>query len=157
MVLKSFVLQKEILKCNKKQSESKFLTAMSKEHKQLRSIVEDGKGKLQWERSVTRIFVFCFRIVFANIWNDLVIWILIAMPRDIPAAALANLESLASTDFKANLGRIIHDIYQVIIIIVIKIKIIMIIYIFRRLTQCSLTCHRATTRSAPSTGDTFHS
>merc|ERR1712210_210970 len=32
--------------------------------------------------------------------------------RDIPAAALANLESLASTDFKANLGRIIHDIYQ---------------------------------------------
>merc|ERR1712106_777942 len=32
--------------------------------------------------------------------------------RDIPAAALANLESLASTDFKANLGKIIHDIYQ---------------------------------------------
>merc|ERR1712117_825578 len=32
--------------------------------------------------------------------------------RDIPAAALANLESLASTDFKANLGKIIHEIYQ---------------------------------------------
>merc|ERR1712086_1162703 len=32
--------------------------------------------------------------------------------RDIPAAALANLESLASTDFKANLGKIIHDICQ---------------------------------------------
>jgi len=32
--------------------------------------------------------------------------------RDIPAAALANLESLAATDFKANLGKIIHDIYQ---------------------------------------------
>merc|ERR1712077_81650 len=32
--------------------------------------------------------------------------------RDIPPAALANLESLASTDFKANLGKIIHDIYQ---------------------------------------------
>merc|ERR1711990_15681 len=32
--------------------------------------------------------------------------------RDIPAAALANLESLASSDFKANLGKIIHDIYQ---------------------------------------------
>merc|ERR1712123_28263 len=32
--------------------------------------------------------------------------------RDIPAAALANLESLVSTDFKANLGKIIHDIYQ---------------------------------------------
>merc|ERR1712083_1238749 len=32
--------------------------------------------------------------------------------RDIPATALANLESLASSDFKANLGKIIHDIYQ---------------------------------------------
>merc|ERR1711983_94352 len=32
--------------------------------------------------------------------------------RDIPAAALANLESLASSDFKANLGKIIHVIYQ---------------------------------------------
>merc|ERR1712128_55596 len=32
--------------------------------------------------------------------------------RDIPAAALANLEKLASGDFKDNLGKIIHDIYQ---------------------------------------------
>merc|ERR1712106_478401 len=32
--------------------------------------------------------------------------------RDIPAAALTNLESLAASDFKANLGKIIHDIYQ---------------------------------------------
>merc|ERR1719494_131023 len=32
--------------------------------------------------------------------------------RDIPAAALANLEKLASGDFKGNLGKIIHDIYQ---------------------------------------------
>merc|ERR1711910_39380 len=32
--------------------------------------------------------------------------------RDIPPAALSNLESLASSDFKANLGKIIHDIYQ---------------------------------------------
>merc|ERR1712025_1404238 len=32
--------------------------------------------------------------------------------RDIPAAALANLGKLASSDFKANLGQIIHDIYQ---------------------------------------------
>merc|ERR1711935_288990 len=32
--------------------------------------------------------------------------------REIPAASLANLEKLASTDFKANLGAIIHDIYQ---------------------------------------------
>merc|ERR1712233_39827 len=60
---------------------SKTFVAWMEDHKQLRSLVEEGKGKLQWER-------------------------------DIPAAALANLESLASTDFKANLGRIIHDIYQ---------------------------------------------
>merc|ERR1712001_797896 len=32
--------------------------------------------------------------------------------RDIPPAALSNLENLAKTDFKGNLGQIIHDIYQ---------------------------------------------
>jgi len=32
--------------------------------------------------------------------------------RDIPAESLANLENLANSDFKANLGKIIHDIYQ---------------------------------------------
>jgi len=32
--------------------------------------------------------------------------------RDIPPAALANLESLAAKDFKGNLGKIVHDIYQ---------------------------------------------
>merc|ERR1712042_173309 len=32
--------------------------------------------------------------------------------RDIPPAAMSNLESLAKSDFKANLGKIIHDIYQ---------------------------------------------
>merc|ERR1712051_1993 len=32
--------------------------------------------------------------------------------RDIPPAALGNLESLAAKDFKGNLGNIIHDIYQ---------------------------------------------
>merc|ERR1712059_74137 len=32
--------------------------------------------------------------------------------RDIPPEALANLEALAKTDFKGNLGTIIHDIYQ---------------------------------------------
>merc|ERR1711978_183277 len=32
--------------------------------------------------------------------------------RDIPPAALKNLEDLAKGDFKANLGEIIHDIYQ---------------------------------------------
>merc|ERR1739844_771341 len=32
--------------------------------------------------------------------------------RDIPSAALNNLESLANSDFKANLGKIIHGIYQ---------------------------------------------
>merc|ERR1712042_143086 len=57
-----------------------FVQSME-EHSQFRDMVDEGKGKLQWER-------------------------------DIPAAALANLESLATTDFKANLGKIIHDIYQ---------------------------------------------
>ena len=32
--------------------------------------------------------------------------------RDIPPAALSNLEGLADKDFKGNLGQIIHDIYQ---------------------------------------------
>merc|ERR1711934_1056025 len=32
--------------------------------------------------------------------------------RDIPPAALSNLETLAKGDFKGNLGKIIHDIYQ---------------------------------------------
>merc|ERR1712002_227533 len=32
--------------------------------------------------------------------------------RDIPPAALSNLEKLAAGDFKGNLGKIIHDIYQ---------------------------------------------
>merc|ERR1712111_210140 len=32
--------------------------------------------------------------------------------RDIPPAALSNLENQAKGDFKANLGKIIHDIYQ---------------------------------------------
>merc|ERR1712098_834802 len=60
---------------------AKIFSDYMKEHANLATIVEEGKGKLQWER-------------------------------DIPAAALSNLESLASTDFKANLGKIIHDIYQ---------------------------------------------
>merc|ERR1712241_920367 len=46
----------------------------------LRTICDDGKGKLQWER-------------------------------EIPQDALDNLNNLATTDFKANLGKIIHDIY----------------------------------------------
>jgi len=60
---------------------AKSFVQYMEEHGSLRNIVEEGKGKLQWER-------------------------------DIPAAALSNLESLASSDFKANLGKIIHDIYQ---------------------------------------------
>merc|ERR1711915_1019551 len=47
----------------------------------LDTLIDSGKGNLQWER-------------------------------DIPPAALANLEDLASKDFKGNLGKIIHDIYQ---------------------------------------------
>jgi len=46
-----------------------------------RTLIDAGKGNLQWER-------------------------------DIPPAALANLEGLAAKDFKGNLGKIIHDIYQ---------------------------------------------
>merc|ERR1711902_35468 len=57
-----------------------FVTFMDAQP-ELRGLVDEGKGNLQWER-------------------------------DIPAAALANLESLANSDFKANLGKIIHDIYQ---------------------------------------------
>jgi len=60
---------------------SKTFVQYMEEHAALRNIVEEGKGKLQWER-------------------------------DIPGSALANLETLASADFKANLGKIIHDIYQ---------------------------------------------
>merc|ERR1712062_942746 len=60
---------------------NKTFVQFMEEHSGLRSMIDEGKGRLQWER-------------------------------DIPAAALSNLESLATTDFKANLGKIIHDIYQ---------------------------------------------
>merc|ERR1711909_150163 len=51
------------------------------ENTSLRSMVDTGKGNLQWER-------------------------------DIPPAALSNLGNLAKSNFKGNLGQIIHDIYQ---------------------------------------------
>merc|ERR1712165_241574 len=57
----------------------KFEVWMDK-NKNLRTIREEGKGKLQWER-------------------------------DIPQDALDNLQNLANSDFKKNLGKIIHDIY----------------------------------------------
>jgi len=57
----------------------KFVDWME-EHASLRTICEEGKGKLQWER-------------------------------DIPQDALDNLQNLANSDFKQNLGKIIHDIY----------------------------------------------
>jgi len=57
----------------------KFVDWMG-ENANLRTICEEGKGKLQWER-------------------------------DIPQDALDNLQNLANTDFKQNLGKIIHDIY----------------------------------------------
>merc|ERR1711872_725260 len=60
---------------------SKTFVAFMEAQPEFRSLIEAGKGDLQWER-------------------------------DIPAAALANLETLAKGDFKANLGKIIHDIYQ---------------------------------------------
>merc|ERR1712073_114253 len=61
----------------------KVATTFSKwmdDHSNLRTICDEGKGKLQWER-------------------------------EIPQEALDNLNNLATTDFKANLGKIIHDIY----------------------------------------------
>merc|ERR1712073_139658 len=85
--------------------------------------------------------------------------------RDIPPAALSNLENLAKTDFKANLGQIIHDIYQTAHVMFSdmpqgdhkkRAK-----YRFasrssttstRLLTLCSVTCLRETTRREPSTG-----
>merc|ERR1711988_2000452 len=60
---------------------TKTFAQFMEEKNKLRTIVDEGKGKLQWER-------------------------------DIPPEALANLESLASSDFKGNLGKIIRDIYQ---------------------------------------------
>merc|ERR1719431_806451 len=57
-----------------------FVQFMEK-NSNLRTLIDTGKGNLQWER-------------------------------DIPPEALANLESLVAKDFAANLGKIIHDIYQ---------------------------------------------
>merc|ERR1719362_1926448 len=58
----------------------KTFSAYMEEHANLRTVCEEGKGKLQWER-------------------------------DIPQDDLDNLVNLANTDFDANLGKIIHDIY----------------------------------------------
>merc|ERR1739848_465803 len=58
----------------------KTFSAYMEEHANLRTICEEGKGKLQWER-------------------------------DIPQDDLDNLVNLANSDFNANLGKIIHDIY----------------------------------------------
>merc|ERR1712203_249304 len=58
----------------------KTFSAYMEEHANLRTICEEGKGKLQWER-------------------------------DIPQDDLDNLVNLANTDFNANLGKILHDIY----------------------------------------------
>merc|ERR1711988_1384785 len=60
---------------------TKTFAQFAADNTNLKTMIETGKGNLQWER-------------------------------DIPPAALANLENLAKTDFKANLGQIIHDIYQ---------------------------------------------
>merc|ERR1712024_283939 len=54
----------------------KSFAAFCEENKDVRDMVDNGKGNLQWER-------------------------------DIPPAALSDLENLAKTDFKANLGQII--------------------------------------------------
>jgi len=59
----------------------KTFVQFMEENASQRTLIDSGKGDLQWER-------------------------------DIPPAALANLEELAKKDFKGNLGKIIHDIYQ---------------------------------------------
>merc|ERR1712050_488566 len=59
----------------------KTFAQFMEENASLRTLIDTGKGNLQWER-------------------------------DIPPAALANLEDLAAKDFQGNLGKIIHDIYQ---------------------------------------------
>merc|ERR1739844_92941 len=59
----------------------KTFVAYMDEHSGLRTTVEEGKGKLQWERPI-------------------------------PENELAGLQALANSDFQANLGKIIHDIYQ---------------------------------------------
>merc|ERR1712203_678218 len=82
-VRESAVLAKDA-KYNTPASELKMpktFVAYMEEHAALRTMVEEGKGKLQWERPI-------------------------------PQEALASLETLANADFQANLGKIIHDIYQ---------------------------------------------
>merc|ERR1712080_70885 len=60
---------------------TKTFTAFMEEKKELREMIVEGKGTLQWER-------------------------------DIPPASRKTREDLAKGDFKATLGKIIHDIYQ---------------------------------------------
>merc|ERR1712106_373219 len=60
---------------------SRTFVEYMEENAAFRTLIDAGKGNLQWER-------------------------------DIPPAALANLEGLAAKDFMGNLGKIIHDIYQ---------------------------------------------
>merc|ERR1712112_235027 len=78
-----------------------FQTFMADQPK-LRTLIDEGKGDLQWER-------------------------------DIPPAALANLENLAKGDFKLT-----------------SAKSFMIST--RQLTRCSWTCPRETTKRGPSIG-----
>jgi len=59
----------------------KTFVAYMDEHSVLRTTVDEGKGKLQWERPI-------------------------------PPDELAGLQAMANSDFNANLGKIIHDIYQ---------------------------------------------
>merc|ERR1712025_515715 len=60
---------------------SRSFVEFMEENASLRTLIDTGKGNLQWER-------------------------------DIPPAALVNLEGLVAKDFQGNLGKIIHDIYQ---------------------------------------------
>merc|ERR1712111_267040 len=78
---KSFSLTSGKVSCpTEKLALKRTFSAYIEEHANLRTICEEGKGKLQWER-------------------------------DIPQDDLDNLVNLANSDFNANLGKIIHDIY----------------------------------------------
>ncbi len=73
--------------------------AYMEEHSNLRKICEEGKGKLMTSSSLSSLLTLYSKIGKLQ-WE-----------RDIPQEALDNLQNLANSDFKQNLGKIIHDIY----------------------------------------------
>ena len=77
----------------------KFVDWMN-EKSNLRTICEEGKGKCNAKINLRKNYYINFILIGKLQWE-----------RDIPQDALDNLQNLANTDFKKNLGKIIHDIY----------------------------------------------